>query len=281
VAAGDRLVSIGYDDFRLCLWDAADGRKLDERGLDARPCDLGGFPDGTRVAVVDTKGRVSIWPVASDRFGEPRRLRGDAGRSPRLAVGHDGDHLMTSGYGYPVFLWSVSGGAALDPLPDSETMRGVVFDPRGRSVAAGTPRDEFTVWPRTSPTEVGRGKTYRVQGATPQSDVAAIAISPDGRFLATGHMDASISLWDFDRMKQIHDFFVQDASARDVDFSPDGSVFATAHQNRRVYLWDSETGIELAILGGHRGPPVSVVFDPSHPGVFASGGETGDIIVWR
>ena len=84
---GSRIVSIGYTDFYLRMWDRSTGRLVAEEKLPDRPTGMAMFPDGERVAVVDVHGNVSLWPISLDHFGKPVRLRGAAGRNPvRVAV---------------------------------------------------------------------------------------------------------------------------------------------------------------------------------------------------
>ena len=274
---GSQLVSVSYDDKGIRLWDRASGKLVAEAVSEHRPTDLAMFPDGTRIAVADAYGNVTLWPLDHDRLGEPRRLQGDAGKNPvRIAVNAKGTLLVTSAFQGPMYVWDVTRGGRGEDLPKSESIRGVAFSPRDDVVVGGGYGNTFTVWDLD-----GGRKEYRIPKVTEQSDAWAVAVSPDGKRVVTGHMDSSITVWDIARKKQIHDFYVQDQSTHAAAFSPDGTVIATAHQNGKVYLWDAETAIEVAILGPHQGAAKSVAFSDAEWDLLASGGEEGEIAIWR
>jgi WD40 repeat protein len=147
-------------------------------------------------------------------------------------------------------------------------------------VVSGGHGNTYTVWKLDS-RGVGSRKQVTIPKVGEQSDVWCIAISPDGRRLVTGHMDSSITIWDLERRKQKHSFYVSDASTMAALFSPDGAVFATAQQNGRIYFWNPESGRRMGELRAHEGGVESLAFDTSGSFALASGGADGQIIVWQ
>lgn len=279
---GRALVSIGYDDDRVCLWDPESGAALDAIETDARPCDLALAPDGSAAYVVDAEGRITQWPIAGSSFGTPRFLAGLAGETPRIAIDPAGHRAVTTSWNDPAKLWDLDAGTFERPLPKSERMRGVAFSPAGPVVVCGSAGDSFVRWDLDRLAwPVGARKAVRVPKASPDSDVYAVAFSPDGRRLATGHMDASISIWDMESGREMHDWYVADCSTMDVEFSPCGTVLATAQQDGKVHLWEVESRRALARLGPHEGAALTVAFDPADGVTIATGGEDGAIRIWR
>ncbi|MCI0452706.1 MAG: hypothetical protein L0Z51_10015, partial [Candidatus Latescibacteria bacterium] len=277
---GQRVVSIGYDDYRLCLWDLATGELVDEATCEHRPNDMALVPDGSVAYVVDTKGRVTAWPIAWDGFGESHPLAGLAGETPRIAIDKSGRRAVTTSWTDPAKLWDLEAQTFVGTLPNSDKMRGVAFSPVASVVAAGNHGDFFAVWDLEEPAKPSH-KKYRVPKVSEQSDVFTIAFSPDGRRIATGHMDSSISIWDMVKRRQLHNWYVTDASTWDVTFSPCGTVLATAHQNGNVFLWEVETQRRLFMLAAHEGAASSVAFNPADGITLATGGADGAIRIWR
>jgi WD40 repeat protein len=279
---GRFLVSIGYDDFRLCLWDPATSELLDEIVYKKRPSDLALLPDGTAAYVVDASGRITRWPLQYGSFGDPEELDGLAGQTPRIAIDAAGRTAVTTSWNDPAKLWDLASGRFVRALPNSDKMRGVSFSPTDAIVACGSHADFFAVWnlQRLS-WPVGARKKHRVPRVSEQSDVHSIAFSPDGRRLATGHMDTSISIWDMEKGRQMHNWYVRDTSIMDVKFSPCGTVLATAQQDGKVHLWETETHRKLCRLDAHEGAATALAFNPADGTTLASGGEDGAIWIWQ
>ena len=279
---GSHIVSIGYDDYRLRLWDATTGAMADDVTLEARPTDVAVLANGSAVYVVDTDGAITAWPLAWDGFGEKRPLVGFAGQSARIAVDPSGQRAVTTSWNEPAKLWDLKTGTFVRDLPKSEKMRGVAFSPVAPAVACGSYHDYFAVWnlERLS-RPIGAVAKHRIRRVAENSDVYSVAYSPDGRRLATGHMDSSISLWDMETGREIFNWYVPDASTMDVVFSPCGTVLATAQQNGKVLLWETETHKTLGWLKAHEGAALTVAFNPADGVTIVTGGEDGAIRVWR
>jgi WD40 repeat protein len=281
-ADGSRLVTIGYGDQFLRVWDRWSGGMVDEARLDHRPADVALLPGGT-VAVADAYGNVTLWSLDYSGLGEPQRLDGDAGQGPRIAASADGKLLATTSWDKPVQIWSVPEGRVTEVLGKSIQMRGISFSPRGKTLVAGGYDDTFSIWDLESRGFLGFGrrKTVTIPKVDKQSDVTSVAFSPDGKHILTGHMDSSVTLWKAKDRKELLDLYVPDASTYQVAFSPDGTLFASAQEDGKVYLWDSGTGDRLAGLAAHKGAVTAIAFSPVEGEILASGGEDGKVVIWQ
>src|SRR5262249_62329776 len=88
-------------------------------------------------------------------------------------------------------------------------------------------------WPPVSP---------RLEGHTAQ--IACIAFSPDGQWLATADWNGAVKLWNARTGEKIRDLEGHGQLVADVAFSPDGRL-ATASHDRTVRIWDPATGQAL------------------------------------
>ncbi len=92
--------------------------------------------------------------------------------------------------------------------------------------------------------------------------VDALAFSPDGQALATGHSRSGVRLIDPHTGKVLHPLTGTDDRVHTLAFAPDGRTLATGGEGPVVRLWDGRTNTLRAQLTGHTGTVVSVAFAP-------------------
>lgn len=103
--------------------------------------------------------------------------------------------------------------------------------------------------------------------------VYSVAISPDGKTLASGSYDNKIILWDIDSGKQIRALDGHNGAILGLAFRPDGAVLASASADRTVKLWDVKTGARLDTFAESLKELNSVAFTPDGQRVVAAGGD--------
>jgi WD40 repeat protein len=70
----------------------------------------------------------------------------------------------------------------------------------------------------------------------------ALAVSPDGKFIATGAYDQKIRLWDTATGKEVALLKGHNGAVNGLSFRPDGKVLASASADRTVKLWSIPNG---------------------------------------
>ncbi|KAG8740896.1 hypothetical protein FRC10_003784 [Ceratobasidium sp. 414] len=111
--------------------------------------------------------------------------------------------------------------------------------------------------------------------------VISVAISPNGRTIASGSYDGTVYIWD----AQTADVIVgplegHTSSVYSVAFSPDGARIASGSKDCTIRIWDTHTGLILVgPLEGHTGPVHSVAFSPDG-GRVASGSDDCTVRTW-
>src|SRR5262245_2120285 len=94
--------------------------------------------------------------------------------------------------------------------------------------------------------------------------VWALAISPDGKLLASGGTDAAVTLWSTEtgkRLDPLKGHTAEIASHQGLDFSPDGKRLASASYDGTTRVWDVATRKTLLSLT-HNKEVLGVVFSP-------------------
>ncbi len=101
----------------------------------------------------------------------------------------------------------------------------------------------------------------------------ALAVSPDGKFIATGAYDQKIRLWDTATGKEVALLKGHNGAVNGLSFRPDGKVLASASADRTVKLWSIPAGQRLDTLSQPTKEQTSVVFSADGRQLFAAGGD--------
>jgi RNA polymerase sigma factor (sigma-70 family) len=286
-ADGSRLASVERG--RTRLW-SADGKGLLSLRQGTYPDRAVAFsPDGRTLATSSLFEEVRLWDM-----GNGRLLRKLAGKEVQggliqrwasaLAFSPDGKTLAVACENQTVRLWDVATGKQTAELTGGGLT--VAFSRDGKVLASGDWDGAVVVW------DVGtRKELRRIPGH--QGAVSAIAISPDGKTLASGgggmaserihhrdhQLDNLIRLWEVSTGKALPPTRDPIAAAVTVAFSPDGRLVASAGKDKIVRLWQAATGQPLRRLPGHQGTVYVVAFSPDGK-LLASGSKDQTIRLW-
>ena len=74
------------------------------------------------------------------------------------------------------------------------------------------------------------------------SSITSLAVSPDGKLLATGSDDKSIKLWSIESGREIRSFSDHESDVLDVAFSSDSRLIASAGRDLTFKIWDTANG---------------------------------------
>jgi serine/threonine protein kinase len=272
---GTVLASGGLDHV-IYLWDTI---TWETRGpLEGSPGDVSGLafaPDGRRLASVTSANddcRVRVWDVAA---GRPAGTLGPAADGMwAVAYSPDGRTVACGGFDRTLYLMDAATGEERMTIPDaaSQFVRGLSFSGDGRQIAAGG-SGPTRVWdaatgkevPTAEPLPLGMCPMFHTDGGLaswnhgegrvilcdlPSGRVRAswraharlidgLAVSNDGRFLASVGADGVAHVWATADQSEVAALVGHDGPTMAVAFTPDGARLATGgREDHSIHLWD-------------------------------------------
>ena len=90
----------------------------------------------------------------------------------------------------------------------------------------------------------------------------AVAFSPDGKLLASGHSDGVTTIWSAETGKAVRQLKGHDRNVDSVAFSPRGEKIATGSRDGSIKVWDASTARQLDTFKGDHLGVWSVCFSP-------------------
>ena len=107
----------------------------------------------------------------------------------------------------------------------------------------------------------------------------SVAFSNDGKYLATGHVDGIIRLWDLSNSQQIKTLKGHTSGVNSVCFNPHDETIVSSSDDKTVRIWNINTGQCLKIFRGHLGFIRSVTANTDMQ-ILASGSDDGTVLLW-
>ena len=109
--------------------------------------------------------------------------------------------------------------------------------------------------------------------------IHAVAFAPDGTWLATGSNDGTVRIWDPVTGQERAALTGHDGGVTAVAIAPDGAWLAAGGGDGTVRIWDPATGRQRAALTGHDGWVRAVAIAPDGAWLAAGGGD-GTVRIW-
>jgi len=108
--------------------------------------------------------------------------------------------------------------------------------------------------------------------------VRVIAISDDGRYLASGGISKDVKIWEANSGKNIHTLKGHTSEITAIDFSPNNLILLTGSLDNSIKLWNINSGKLIRTFIAHEGGITSAQFSPD--GLKIISGGDNNIKIW-
>jgi WD40 repeat protein len=275
---GDHI-AVGAEDRYVRVWPwqnlSAMPRQFDSR----TPVRAVAFDPRRRQLIIGNRdGELLAWKLCCPSE-QPRLLGKSRGAIYSLALSPDGAYLVTGDLYGDVNLWALpideAQPTASTPLAQNDIfVGGVAYSGNGARVAASNAIGKTKVW------DTGNWDNPRDEFLIDNEGVASLALSPDGKLLATGNVNGSIRLRDLDAGSTL-DPSPLGTRQRDVPIYPmaasnDGRFIAAARHEQSLALWKADSAQEVLLRDADDSfIPHAVVFRRDSPELLATSAKKG------
>jgi WD40 repeat protein len=201
---GKLIASASYDKM-VKLWDAATGKELHnlQDHIDAVFA-VAFSPDGKRLASASQDRTVKIWDVAT---GKRLYTLSDASDGlTSLAYSPSGNKLAAAGYDKTIYIWQLGdedGHLLHSLIADEDSQLSLAWSRDGKTIITASADGSIRF----------RDANLDLKGVVDRQPdwVEAIDLSPDGKWLAAGRYNGSLSLYDATTYKESRSVTIFDA----------------------------------------------------------------------
>jgi WD40 repeat protein len=234
-------------------------------------CSVSFSPDGKRVASGSDDGTVRVWDLAT---GQAVVLKGHKHVVSQVCFSPDGKRLASASWDKTVRIWDLATSRAVMVWTGWGPARSVSFSPVGNRLAIGgfsTP--PLVVW------DLATRQAVVLQVGQDTGFVSSVTFSPDNKYLASGHEDGFVRVWELATGKPVVLINGHKGRVYDMSFSLDGKRLATCAADLKMRIWDLATQQGIA-LQGHTSTVSSVSFSPDGKRL-ASASSDRTVRVWE
>ena len=240
-------------------------------------------PDGKRIAVATSIG---IWIYDARTGKELTLLTGHTGRVTSLGFPADGRFLASGSFDGTVRLWDIDTGKQTAVFAGHlGGIEGIAVSPDGKTVVSSdTWKGTLILWDTETGEQIKRHTGYtdnlihrfkifldKSRTVPNPNAIEAIAFSPDGKMVVSGHREGTVRLWDAETGRKISAFREHKRSGiNDVAFSPDGKMLMSSTNNGTV-LQNFQKGKPLARNMSYVPFPENLVFSSDGTTLIGSG----------
>ena len=224
---------------------------------------------------------IKLWNLQTHKV--MHTLTGHGNRVCCVAISPDGQLLASGSADRTIKLWHLQTGQLIETFGGwfsghSGEVSAIAFSPDSKVLISSSIDKTIKAWDLNLKKE-----SYNI--ANNDSNIWAIAMSPDGNIFATGGLEQHLRIRQISNGKLVRSIALNAglvtqnaASVLALAISPDGKILASG-SFQGIKLWDIQTGREIDCYRGHSREVTAIAFSPDGK-ILASGSADKNIKLW-
>lgn len=232
-------------------------------------------PEGRRLITGASSGEFTLWNGLTFNFETILQAHDSPVRS--MVWSHGEGWMVTGDHSGFIKYWQSNMNNVKMYQAHKEAVRGISFSPSDSKIVTCSDDGTLRIFDfyRCQEERILRG-----HGA----DVKCVQWHPTKALIVSGSKDNQqpIKLWDPKSGTALSTLHAHKSTVMDLKWNDNGNWLITASRDHLLKLFDiRKLGTELQIFRGHKKEASSVVWHPTHEGLFCSGGSDGAILFWN
>ncbi|KAM3965896.1 pre-mRNA 3' end processing protein WDR33-like [Aphomia sociella] len=232
-------------------------------------------PEGRRLITGASSGEFTLWNGLTFNFETILQAHDSPVRS--MVWSHGEGWMVTGDHSGFIKYWQSNMNNVKMYQAHKEAVRGISFSPSDSKIVTCSDDGTLRIFDfyRCQEERILRG-----HGA----DVKCVQWHPTKALIVSGSKDNQqpIKLWDPKSGTALSTLHAHKSTVMDLKWNENGNWLITASRDHLLKLFDiRKLGTELQIFRGHKKEASSVVWHPTHEGLFCSGGSDGAILFWN
>jgi serine/threonine protein kinase len=226
-------------------------------------------PDNLHLASGSADNSVRLWNV---ELGQSQTYNGHSQAVLSVAWSSDSSLLASGGKDATIRIWDNSGTSHYAPQSVGAVVSDLAWQHNNNSLLAGT---------------IGQGLDAIFPSANVvkpvfarQTSIPALAISPDGRFLAIGNELGTVLMYELPTMHLIFAKRLHQKSILSLAWSADGQQLASGAADKRVQILGGTPPFPFLHTLSHHGAVSGIAWNPGNPTQMATIADDGNLYIW-